>query len=88
VAAERARDAEPELLRAQIRAVLRAALGIVPERVWILEPRSLPKTTSGKLRRGHARVALQGGRLPEVDERAGSGGQAPPPPVPRLGGVP
>jgi acyl-CoA synthetase (AMP-forming)/AMP-acid ligase II len=55
--------AELEALGQRIREALVEALGIVPERVILLEPRALPKTTSGKLQRRLTLRLLESGEL-------------------------
>jgi fatty-acyl-CoA synthase len=56
VVAERARGTEPDA-RA-VRGALRRQLGVGPLRVSFVAPGDLPRTTSGKLRRGAARALL------------------------------
>ncbi|HKE75464.1 MAG TPA: AMP-binding protein [Acidimicrobiales bacterium] len=56
VVAERARGTEPDA-RA-VRVALRRQLGVGPLRVSFVAPGDLPRTTSGKLRRGAARALL------------------------------
>ena len=48
------RDASSDWAQAAIKDILSARAGIVPHRVRLLDPGSLPRTSSGKLRRGEA----------------------------------
>jgi 1-acyl-sn-glycerol-3-phosphate acyltransferase len=60
------RATDPEELRALEAAVVRSvaeAVDLPPDRVVLVPPRSVPKTPSGKIRRGAARELYQGGRL-------------------------
>ena len=50
-------------LSGRVRAAVLDALGVVPERIVLLEPRSLPKTSSGKLQRRLALRLLADGEL-------------------------
>ncbi|MFC9796938.1 amino acid adenylation domain-containing protein [Streptomyces sp. NPDC127584] len=62
----------PELLRA-VRDRVRQALGHDDVRVLALPARAIPRTTSGKVRRGLLRERFEGGEYPEIAERAGVG---------------
>ena len=57
-----AREARPGLAEA-CRDAVRAATGVDPDLVLVLEPGTLPRTSSGKLRRGEALRQLQAGEL-------------------------
>ena len=48
------RDASSDWAHTAINDILSARMGIVPHRVRLLDPGSLPRTSSGKLRRGEA----------------------------------
>ena len=50
----RSRDTSSEWARVAIRDILSAQTGIVPCRIQLLDPGSLPRTSSGKLQRGEA----------------------------------
>ena len=61
---ERARRAQAETdseLARRVRGRLADRLGVVPDRVDVLEPGTLPRTSSGKIRRADARRAYQHG---------------------------
>ncbi|MFJ2055987.1 amino acid adenylation domain-containing protein [Streptomyces sp. NPDC087908] len=62
----------PELLRA-VRDRVRQALGHDDVRVLALPARALPRTTSGKVRRGLLRERFEGGEYPEIAGRAAVG---------------
>jgi fatty-acyl-CoA synthase len=49
------RGADPAALRSAVAEEVRAALGMTPHAVLVLEPGSVPKTPSGKLQRAEAR---------------------------------
>ncbi|KJE24404.1 acyl-CoA synthetase (AMP-forming)/AMP-acid ligase II [Frankia torreyi] len=49
------RGADPAALRSAVAEKVRAALGVTPHAVLVLEPGSVPKTPSGKLQRAEAR---------------------------------
>jgi 1-acyl-sn-glycerol-3-phosphate acyltransferase len=60
------RATEPDELRALESAIIRnvsEAIDLPPDRVVLVPPRSVPKTPSGKIRRGTAREWFQAGRL-------------------------
>jgi acyl-CoA synthetase (AMP-forming)/AMP-acid ligase II len=66
ILAERAAAADPaqdDRLAARIAETVAAATGIRPHRVQLLAPGTLPRTSSGKLRRGEALRRLQLGTL-------------------------
>jgi fatty-acyl-CoA synthase len=63
VVVERRAGADRERLTGAIRAALVAATGLWPHDVVIVEPGTLPRTSSGKLRRGEARRRLLAGEL-------------------------
>jgi len=65
VLAERARDAGEEdgVLEACARRAVLEATGIAPHTVRVLAPGTLPRTSSGKLRRGEALRRFQAGQL-------------------------
>jgi acyl-CoA synthetase (AMP-forming)/AMP-acid ligase II len=60
-------DDHDELIES-IREAIAEALGLELALVALLRPRTLPKTTSGKTRRGHCRGLLLNGELPTVAE--------------------
>ncbi|HSM08263.1 MAG TPA: AMP-binding protein [Gemmatimonadota bacterium] len=65
---ERARGASPSSdgeLAATARARVTERTGLVPGRVEVLEPGTLPRTSSGKIRRAEARSRYRAGRLRE-----------------------
>ncbi|MFF9063962.1 amino acid adenylation domain-containing protein [Streptomyces sp. NPDC014891] len=62
----------PALLSA-VRERVRQALGHDDVRVLALPARALPRTTSGKVRRGLLRERFEGGEYPEIAERAALG---------------
>jgi thioesterase domain-containing protein len=72
VLAEASPQADASALRSAIARRVAEETGIGPRTVVVLDPRSLPKTTSGKLRRAEARSMLEKG---ELSDRAG-GAQA------------
>jgi acyl-CoA synthetase (AMP-forming)/AMP-acid ligase II len=66
ILAERARDAREDddgALAAAAAAAVTGATGVAPRAVHVLAPGSLPRTSSGKLRRGEARRRLEAGTL-------------------------
>ena len=65
VAAETRSTLQEELsrIRAEIVQRVEATLGIPPDRVLLLEPHSIPKTSSGKIRRNETRVLYETERL-------------------------
>jgi acyl-CoA synthetase (AMP-forming)/AMP-acid ligase II len=74
VLAERVRDAPPSADGERASAIRRrvtGATGLVPGRVEILEPGTLPRTSSGKIRRAEARRRYRGGEL-EPPDRTGA----------------
>jgi acyl-CoA synthetase (AMP-forming)/AMP-acid ligase II len=62
-----AREAAGEALEA-IRRAVRTEIGVSPARVVLVGPRSIPRTPSGKVRRGACRDALRDGGLKTVGE--------------------
>ncbi len=54
-------------LAARIEAAVRAEVGVTPDLVVLLDPGALPRTSSGKLRRGEALRALKAGKLVPPD---------------------
>lgn len=65
------RETSPEVRSTLPEAVRRAVLartGVEVERVAVVEPASLPRTSSGKLRRGEAVARYRAGRLPVLEE--------------------
>lgn len=60
------RSHEPAELARQARAAVIAATGLVPSAVHIVEPGTLPVTSSGKIRRSQARLNLTSGSLKPV----------------------
>jgi acyl-CoA synthetase (AMP-forming)/AMP-acid ligase II len=66
VLAERARDASEEeapVVEAEVRRAVLERTGVAPYAVAILPPGALPRTSSGKLRRGEAVARFAAGRL-------------------------
>jgi len=63
ILAERSGPDAPEDLEERIRAVVLAATGVRPHTVRVLEPGTLPRTSSGKLRRREALQRFQAGTL-------------------------
>ncbi len=66
ILAEQARGhatTDDEALAAEVRRVVLEATGIAPQAVHLLAPGTLPRTSSGKLRRGEALRRLQAGAL-------------------------
>ena len=63
ILAERAAPGNEASLEADIRAAVVAATGVQPHTVRILEPGTLPRTSSGKLRRGEALRRYLAGEL-------------------------
>lgn len=59
-----------ETLARAIASAVREAFGLTPERVFLVRPGRLPKTTSGKLRRATLRDLLSSGQLDELDREA------------------
>jgi acyl-CoA synthetase (AMP-forming)/AMP-acid ligase II len=57
------RGADPGAARTAIARTLTRELGIAPADVVLVEPRTVPKTSSGKLMRGATREAYLAGRL-------------------------
>ena len=71
---ERARDArrsDDEALAENARRRIAAATGLVPGEVFILEPGTLPRTSSGKIRRAEARRRYEIGELSPPDRVSG-----------------
>jgi acyl-CoA synthetase (AMP-forming)/AMP-acid ligase II len=65
--AQNARREEVEALPEACRKAVLAAIGVAPFAVEILEPGTLPRTSSGKLRRGEAQRLYQAGTLRPPD---------------------
>ncbi len=63
IAAETRNAADRERLTAEITRQVTEALGIPPDRVELLPPHSIPKTSSGKLRRSETRRLYLAGEL-------------------------
>jgi fatty-acyl-CoA synthase len=63
VAAEIRQGAKPEKIRQEIVRQVSDALGLPPDDVALLSPGSIPKTSSGKLRRADTQRLFQDGRL-------------------------
>jgi acyl-CoA synthetase (AMP-forming)/AMP-acid ligase II len=63
VLAERAEGGHVERLEATVRRTLLAAVGVVPHTVALLPPGALPRTGSGRLRRGEAQRRWLAGTL-------------------------
>lgn len=71
---ERARDArrsDDDALAENARRRIAAATGLVPGEVFILEPGTLPRTSSGKIRRAEARRRYEIGELSPPDRVSG-----------------
>ena len=84
--AEHATDVEA--VASTVRAAVRQGHGIEVDTLALVEPGSVPKTTSGKVRRGACRDAYLSGRLPVVGVSVrGDGQPAPTLPLPDLGTV-
>lgn len=62
------RSAEPELIVEKIRRLVIEQHGVTADAVVLVKPRTIPKTTSGKLRRSSAGEAFQTGRLRVVHQ--------------------
>lgn len=60
---EVATDGDRDQIRTAVTKALTSATGLIPTQVLLLEPRSLPKTSSGKLRRAEARRLFETGAL-------------------------
>ena len=72
--------AAPEALRslpAAVRECLTATVDLPPDRVVLLAPGSLPRTSSGKLRRGEALRRWEAGELPGAAGPDGAAGNRP-----------
>ncbi len=65
VLAERSREGrrDPAAVAAEVRQAVLARTGVEPREVRILEPGTLPRTSSGKMRRGEALRRFQAGTL-------------------------
>jgi fatty-acyl-CoA synthase len=74
VVAEARRGADPEALAAGVAERVRDRLGLVVDEVVAVEHGTLPKTTSGKLRRRETRERLLAGSLARVDGEAALAG--------------
>ncbi|MER5786267.1 amino acid adenylation domain-containing protein [Streptomyces mobaraensis] len=58
------RAADPAAVAEAVRAALAARHGVAPHTLVVLRRGGIPKTTSGKVRRGHCRAAYLDGTLP------------------------
>jgi fatty-acyl-CoA synthase len=67
IVAERRRGADVAAIEAEVRRRVRTGLGLPVQRVGVLEPGQLPKTSSGKLRRAETRNRDACGGLPYLD---------------------
>jgi fatty-acyl-CoA synthase len=56
--------ANPEELRVLVRRAVADEVGLTPNRVVVVPPDTIPKTTSGKLQRSRVREAFERGELP------------------------
>jgi acyl transferase domain-containing protein/acyl-CoA synthetase (AMP-forming)/AMP-acid ligase II/acyl carrier protein len=65
IAAEVNPDADPAAILAAVRAAL-GEMGLAAATIVLLQPRGIPKTSSGKLQRAEVRARLQAGTLPVV----------------------
>ncbi|QRK09878.1 fatty acyl-AMP ligase [Archangium violaceum] len=63
ILAEHAPGAEVEGLEERVREAVVAGTGVRPHTVWVLEPGTLPRTSSGKMRRSEALRRYQAGEL-------------------------
>jgi len=63
VAAEAQNLVDAKRITAEIRREMIQAMGVPPDAVELLPPRSIPKTSSGKLRRGETRKLFLDGKL-------------------------
>ena len=59
-------ESDPEPLAAGVAQKIQEVLGFAPERVLVLEPRSIPRTYNGKLRHDALRTMLVNGELESV----------------------
>jgi fatty-acyl-CoA synthase len=59
-------DADAEALPSAVRRSVIDAIGVVPTEVLVVPPGTVPKTTSGKIRRGALRRALLDGSVPVI----------------------
>ena len=57
-----------ETLKSEIRERIRAATGLAPDRLAAVPPHSLPKTTSGKIRRSEIKQMFEAGTVPVIEE--------------------
>ncbi len=60
------RSQATDRIRGEIRAAVEAELGVIASTIVLVEPHSIPRTSSGKLRRGATLAALNEGELPIV----------------------
>ena len=57
---------ERDQLKADVAATIGSRTGVVPAAIHLVRPGSVPKTTSGKIRRVEIRSWLHAGTLPSV----------------------
>ncbi len=69
IVVEPERGADPATLPRRVRTAVTDAVGLSPREVLVLAPGSIPKTTSGKLRRTALRDAYRRGELDGLAER-------------------
>lgn len=62
------RGSEPEKARSEVMAEVASACGIVPADVIFVAPDSVPRTTSGKIRRLETRQMAEDGRLVPIEQ--------------------
>ena len=73
MAVEPTRGADPAIMPGRVRRAVADAVGVAPQDVLVLPKGSIPKTTSGKLRRGALREAyLRGELAPLIPSALGS----------------
>lgn len=60
------RSATPKIVRDNVARAIREAVGVTPADIVLVEPRTLPKTSSGKLQRSRCRAAYMSGELSTV----------------------
>ncbi|QBR71365.1 hypothetical protein CU048_08815 [Beijerinckiaceae bacterium] len=70
------RDKGPQDLFQQIRESLASECDVAPADIVLVQPGSIPKTSSGKIRRASCRQDYLGGRL-QIVARSGEGGSSP-----------
>jgi fatty-acyl-CoA synthase len=74
VIAEAREAASPNALAAAVRAALRTRAGVVADDIVLIPPNTLPKTSSGKVRRQETRAQYLEGRLGDAPHRTPASG--------------